>query len=58
MPIPRRSGCGWCFGQAGQWQLRGIAGRQVKDGEVVVEVAVPANGSREMGWEIRPAGSV
>lgn len=46
------------LGASGDWQLRGIQGTRVKDGEVIVEVTVPANGRREVNWEVRPAGAV
>ncbi len=46
------------LGPSGQWQLRGLQGTRVKDGEVVVEVTVPGNGRREVSWEARPAGAV
>jgi hypothetical protein len=46
------------LGPSGQWQLRGIPGTRVKDGEVIVEVTVPGNGRREMTWQLRPAGAV
>jgi hypothetical protein len=46
------------LGPSGQWQLRGIPGTRVKDGEVIVEVTVPGNGRREVSWELRPAGAV
>jgi hypothetical protein len=46
------------LGPSGQWQLRGIAGTRVKDSEVIVEVTVPGNGRRVVGWDVRPAGAV
>ena len=46
------------LGASGQWQLRGLQGTRVKDGEVIVEITVPANARREVGWEVRPAGAV
>jgi hypothetical protein len=42
------------LGQSGDWQLRGLAGTRVKDGQVIAEVSVPANGRRELKWEARP----
>jgi hypothetical protein len=45
------------LGASGQWQLRGLQGTRVKDGEVIVEVTVPGNGRREITWQVRPAGS-
>ena len=46
------------LGASGQWQLRGLAGTRVKDGEVIVEVTVPGNGRRVVSWDVRPAGAV
>ena len=46
------------LGTSGEWQLRGLTGTRVKDGEVIVEITVPANARREVGWEVRPAGAV
>jgi hypothetical protein len=40
-----------------QWQVRGLKATRVKDGETVYEVSVPANGKREIAWEIRRANS-
>ena len=40
------------LGASGQWEPRGL-GTRVKDGEVIAEVIVPANGRREITWEIR-----
>ncbi|KRA83051.1 hypothetical protein ASD76_02955 [Altererythrobacter sp. Root672] len=44
------------LGPSGAWQLRGIKGTRVKDGNVIVEVTVPGNGRRELTWELRPPG--
>ena len=46
------------LGPSGQWQLRGVKGTKVKDGEVILETTIPANGRREIAWDVRPAGSV
>jgi hypothetical protein len=46
------------LGPSGQWQLRGLRGTRVKDGEVIVEVTVPGNGRRVVSWDVRPAGAV
>ena len=46
------------LGPSDQWQLRGIPGTRVKDGGVIVEVTVPGNGRRVVGWDARPAGAV
>ena len=46
------------LGASGQWQLRGLQGTRVKDGEVIVEVTVPGNGRREVSWNVRPAGAI
>ena len=46
------------LGASGEWQLRGLKGTRVKDGETIVEVTVPGNGRRVVSWEVRPAGAV
>jgi hypothetical protein len=46
------------LGASGDWQLRGLQGTRVKDGEVVVEVTVPGNGRRTVSWEVRPADAI
>jgi hypothetical protein len=46
------------LGASGQWQLRGLRGTRIKDGEVILEVTIPANGRRELTWEVRPAGAI
>ena len=46
------------LGPSGDWQLRGLPGTRVKDGEVIVEVTVPGNGRRVVTWEARPAGAI
>lgn len=43
------------LGASGQWQVRGIGNIRVKDGEVIAEVTIPANGRRELKWDLRPA---
>jgi hypothetical protein len=45
------------LGPSGQWALRNIPGTRVKDGQVILELALPANGRRELGWQVRPAAS-
>ncbi|OYW44425.1 MAG: hypothetical protein B7Z08_11120 [Sphingomonadales bacterium 32-68-7] len=45
------------FGYSGSWQLRGLRGTRIKDGEVIYEVTVPANGRRELRWESRQSGA-
>lgn len=45
------------LGASGEWQYRGLRGTRVKDGEVTVEFTVPANGTRELTWGMRPPGS-
>jgi hypothetical protein len=46
------------LGASGDWQLRGLSGTRVKDGEVIAEVTIPGNGRRQVAWEVRPAGAV
>jgi hypothetical protein len=38
-----------------QWHLRGFAGTRLKDGETVYELTIPANGKREIRWDVREA---
>jgi hypothetical protein len=45
------------LGGSGQWQLRGLGGTRVKDGEVIVEVTVPGNSRRVVSWDVQPAGA-
>jgi hypothetical protein len=40
-----------------EWHVRGLAGTRLKDGETVYEVAIPANGKRQIRWDIRSASS-
>ncbi|MCL6251779.1 hypothetical protein M3P36_12095 [Altererythrobacter sp. KTW20L] len=42
------------LGRPGQWAFRGIA-RELKDGQRITEVTVPANGTRVVEWELRSA---
>ncbi|MEL1250615.1 DUF4139 domain-containing protein [Aurantiacibacter gilvus] len=42
------------LGNPAQWRLRGVRER-LKDGQRIVEVEVPGNGTRELSWRIRPA---
>jgi hypothetical protein len=37
-------------GSSGEAKVRGLAGLRVKDGQQIVEVTVPAQGSRELRW--------
>ncbi len=41
------------LGPSGQWNMRGLAGVRVKDGEMIAEVTVAGNGRRELQWELR-----
>ncbi len=41
------------LGPSGQWNMRGLTGVRVKDGEMVAEVTVSGNGRRELQWELR-----
>jgi hypothetical protein len=38
-----------------QWQVRGLKGTRVKDGETVYELTVPANGQRAVQWQVHQA---
>jgi hypothetical protein len=40
-----------------QWHLRGVRAMRVKDGETICELTIPANGKRELGWQVRQAAS-
>lgn len=41
------------LGPSGQWNMRGLTGVRVKDGEIIAEVTVSGNGRRELQWELR-----
>ena len=44
------------LGEAGNWSFRKTPGKtRLKDGWQVVELTIPANGSRELEWDLRPA---
>jgi hypothetical protein len=45
------------LGTPRDWRLRGLKATRVKDGELVWELTIPANGSRELAWDIRRANS-
>jgi hypothetical protein len=34
------------------WHLRGLKATRVKDGEAIYELTIPANGKRELSWEV------
>jgi hypothetical protein len=40
------------LGSPRQWRVLGIKGTRLKDGETVTEISVPANGKRELSWEV------
>jgi len=40
-----------------QWHVRGLKPTWVKDGETVYEVTLPANGKREIVWDVSQANS-
>ena len=40
------------FGSPQQWRVRGPKATRVKDGETVAEISIPANGKRELSWDI------
>jgi hypothetical protein len=41
------------FGDSGGWQLRGVRGARVKDGQWIVEQRIPANARKRFSWKIR-----
>jgi hypothetical protein len=43
------------LGPPSYWRLRGLKGARVKDGEATYEVKLPANGKREIAWDVRRA---
>jgi hypothetical protein len=45
------------LGPPSEWRFRGVKGARLKDGEMVVELAVPGNGQREVRWDLRPAAA-
>jgi hypothetical protein len=46
------------LGSPSQLQFRKVKRTRVKDGVTVIEVTVPANGTREVTWEALPVGAV
>ena len=46
------------LGMPSDLRVRGLRGLQVKDGWTIAEVTIPANGLREVTWDVRPAGTV
>jgi hypothetical protein len=46
------------LGHPSDLRFRGLHGTRLKDGQTIVEVTVPANGQREVTWEVRPAGAI
>ena len=46
------------LGRSDQWRVRGLRGTRVKDGVIVWEGQVPANGRRRVEWDVRPATAV
>ena len=45
------------LGRPSDWRIQGLRGTRLKDGQTTVEVTVPANGRREVTWDVRPAGA-
>jgi len=45
------------LGTPGEWQLSGLRATRVKDGQIVHEVTVPANGRREVTWRVTEPGA-
>lgn len=41
------------LGDAARFAVRGLPGVRVKDGQRIIEVAVPANGRRTLSWQVR-----
>ncbi|HSQ95796.1 MAG TPA: hypothetical protein VLM18_06875 [Croceibacterium sp.] len=39
------------------WHVRGLSGTRLKDGETVYEVTIPANGKRNVAWDVRQANT-
>ena len=50
-PVTVRFRLGW----SGEWQLRGVRGARVKDGQWIVEQRVPANSRKRFTWKVRRA---
>jgi len=40
-----------------RWHVRGLKATRLKDGETVAEFVIPANGRREIAWEVRQPGT-
>lgn len=41
------------LGGSGDWQLRGVRGARVKDGQWIVEERIPANSRKRFAWRVR-----
>ncbi|MDZ4306262.1 hypothetical protein [Allopontixanthobacter sp.] len=52
-PVRIRLDLGW----TADWELRKTPGLKTKDGEHVLEMAIPANASRTLDWKLRPTAS-
>ena len=47
------------LGPAAQWELqKRPVGTRIKDGQLTIEFAIPANATYRLAWKIRPAGQV
>jgi len=46
------------LGYPGQHRFRGLPGIRLKDGATIVEVTVPANGRREVRWDVRSTDEI
>lgn len=46
------------LGTSGDWEVRRTRGLTLKDGQHVLKVTIPANGSRVLKWQLRPAARV
>ncbi|MEO0062827.1 MAG: hypothetical protein RLZZ08_1387 [Pseudomonadota bacterium] len=41
------------LGPSAQWRMQGLAGARVKDGQITVDLTIPANSRRELRWQLR-----
>ncbi|MBX9897030.1 MAG: hypothetical protein K2Y17_03890 [Qipengyuania sp.] len=41
------------LGWSGEWQLSGVRGARIKDGQWIVEQRLPANSRKRFTWRVR-----
>ena len=41
------------LGRPREWEIRGLSGTRLKDGQRIVEITVPGNTRRDVIWQVR-----